>query len=745
MAGTGFEFYYGYGTGCTDLTCEDHRSRDQKYTDAAIALQFFQKYFQAYLPDIRPDDGATSDGQDYVLRNAEKTAYAVYRPDGGTTEINLPNGNWQLRWFNPRNGDLDNGVALNGKQLVAPNSEDWVALITDDLNNGNCEDYEESNGIIIFEAENLNPPAPWKIEADNGAINNQYIRWDGGNQYNNRGQGEITAKFKVNRTGRYAFIWRMRQSQGFRSDEANDTWVNFPDARFIGVENGKDKEFTDYIKIFGNATKNFGWSATGDVNHIKYKMFVDFDQPGIYTMKLSGRSQGHQVDRILLHHTSVKKSTATNINLPETKCQNDDTGSCANNQRPTIEISSPMNNAVFEVGQTVALQSEASDNDGSLESVVFYVNNVRLGATSNSPYRLDWNPTTPGKYSIKATAQDECGGQQSANITIEIVGEPNPSSQSVVSLTLYNSDTNQPVPDFMPLLDGAIINLAEVGNQLNIVANTSPGTVGSVQFQLNGAEFSVENVAPYALAGDTDSNFKTWTPTIGKYTLLATPYSEEKKGGQKGQALLVNFEVIDQELPTRINPMVTIIQPIDGSEIPEGEAIEMLVEASDADGSIQKVEFYRNGVRLGMDDQAPYKFQFANLPVGDHELMAKAYDNQGNTAQDAILITVIAADPCIDNLPPNIAITSPNNGAIFTPQDAITIQVNARDSENNIKVVEFFNGTTKLGEQAVAPYSFTLDNLTTGSYTITAKVTDDCGANASSEPLIFFSRRQAKP
>lgn len=43
--GAGTEFYYGYQSGCGDLACEDHRSRDQKYTDAAFALNFFQVYF----------------------------------------------------------------------------------------------------------------------------------------------------------------------------------------------------------------------------------------------------------------------------------------------------------------------------------------------------------------------------------------------------------------------------------------------------------------------------------------------------------------------------------------------------------------------------------------------------------------------------------------------------------------------------------------------------------------------------
>ena len=139
--GMGVEYYYGYQTCESDLTAQDHRTRDQKYTDAAIAIRFFQQYFQPYLPDIRPDDGATADNDDYVLRNADRTAYAIYLPGGGSTSLNLggQSGDYTVRWFDPRNGgDLQNGSVTTisggssssiGNPPGSPSS-DWVALVT---------------------------------------------------------------------------------------------------------------------------------------------------------------------------------------------------------------------------------------------------------------------------------------------------------------------------------------------------------------------------------------------------------------------------------------------------------------------------------------------------------------------------------------------------------------------------------------------------------------------------------------
>ncbi|MEL6142988.1 MAG: putative collagen-binding domain-containing protein, partial [Bacteroidota bacterium] len=127
--GSGTEFYYGYQSGCGDLQCQDHRSRDQKYTDAAHALHFFQTHFQQYLPIVVNDDGLTSDNNDYVLAKPD-VAYAVYRPDGGSTNINLPPGTWRVQWYNPRNGNLGAASTISGNNLVAPDNNDWTALIT---------------------------------------------------------------------------------------------------------------------------------------------------------------------------------------------------------------------------------------------------------------------------------------------------------------------------------------------------------------------------------------------------------------------------------------------------------------------------------------------------------------------------------------------------------------------------------------------------------------------------------------
>lgn len=84
------------------------------------------------------------------------------------------------------------------------------------------------------------------------------------------------------------------------------------------------------------------------------------------------------------------------------------------------------------------------------------------------------------------------------------------------------------------------------------------------------------------------------------------------------------------------------------------------------------------------------------------------------------------------NSSPNVSITSPANGATFGTPASITINATASDIDGSVSNVEFYNGTTLLGSDNTAPYSYTWSVSTVGSYTITAKAYDNAGASSTS-------------
>jgi hypothetical protein len=85
-----------------------------------------------------------------------------------------------------------------------------------------------------------------------------------------------------------------------------------------------------------------------------------------------------------------------------------------------------------------------------------------------------------------------------------------------------------------------------------------------------------------------------------------------------------------------------------------------------------------------------------------------------------------------ENNPPTCTLTSPANNANVATGANILLTATAVDSDGTIAKVEFFNGTTKLGEDTTTPYHFSWNNLTAGTYTLTATATDNRGAQTTS-------------
>ena len=108
----------------------------------------------------------------------------------------------------------------------------------------------------------------------------------------------------------------------------------------------------------------------------------------------------------------------------------------------------------------------------------------------------------------------------------------------------------------------------------------------------------------------------------------------------------------------------------------------------------------------------------------------------------AKIVTVGSAPPPPSS-PPTAQITAPANGASFAFKATITINATATDDVAVAKV-EFFAGTTKLGEDTTAPYSFSWRTAGPGTYTLTARATDSGGAVTTSSPVTITVRKKGK-
>ena len=84
------------------------------------------------------------------------------------------------------------------------------------------------------------------------------------------------------------------------------------------------------------------------------------------------------------------------------------------------------------------------------------------------------------------------------------------------------------------------------------------------------------------------------------------------------------------------------------------------------------------------------------------------------------------------NQAPSVSITSPTNNSVFAANTNVTIAATANDADGSVTNVEFYNGTTLLGNDNAAPYTFDWLNIAVGSYVLIAKAFDNSGASTTS-------------
>ncbi len=100
----GVEAYYGYKTGCSDLNCQDHRTRARLWREGKVALEFFRQHVGDRAVRMIAADHLTRPRDDFVF--AEPGQFAVIVPGEEETVMTTGGieGRFSVRWFDRVNG-----------------------------------------------------------------------------------------------------------------------------------------------------------------------------------------------------------------------------------------------------------------------------------------------------------------------------------------------------------------------------------------------------------------------------------------------------------------------------------------------------------------------------------------------------------------------------------------------------------------------------------------------------------------
>jgi len=258
--------------------------------------------------------------------------------------------------------------------------------------------------------------------------------------------------------------------------------------------------------------------ADGYVAQVQF--FIDGVSQGIltaapYTINYTGVTGTHVLSAIATDNDGLTKTSAN------------DTLYVAPNQPPTVSITTPSNSSSSVVGDAVSIAANASDIDGTVASVEFFVDNVSLGVKTSAPYTASYVGVL-GTHSLTAKATDNRGATtMSAPVSISVVNNT-PPTVSIISPS-----------------NGQNIN---INTAITITANAADidGTVASVQFYENGVSVGTVTSAPYQVS---------WTPAVEGSVAITAVATDNKGATTTSSPIAINI-VDPNALPYQVNQVV---------------------------------------------------------------------------------------------------------------------------------------------------------------------------------------------
>ncbi len=270
-------------------------------------------------------------------------------------------------------------------------------------------------------------------------------------------------------------------------------------------------------------------------------------------------------------HNTTARATATFTNLTAR------TPTAGTNQPPTVSITSPASGATFTAPATINVTATASDTDGTITRVAFYLGSQAIGSDTTNTYSATATGLTAGTYQLTAVATDSDGVTRTS---------------SPVSVTV-SGVTNQP-------------------------------------------------------------------------------------------------------------PIVSLTSPAASSTFTAPATITFAATASDSDGTVTRVDFYRGSILIGSDTSSPYSYNWTNVATGSYQLSAVARDDDGATRTSTGANVTVSTRP---NQLPTVSITSPIAGRSFTAPASLTITAAASDSDGTIARVDFYANSQLIVERHDQPVS----------------------------------------
>lgn len=617
--------------------------------------------------------------------------------------------------------------------------------------------FEEKNGIAILEMESI-VSGNWKKESTSGASAGKALVYRGGNSFGSPGVSTTTYKVKINSAGTYRFIWRNKIgiiASHNPATEHNDTWLKINGSNFYGKKgsstvypggSGKSPVAAGatsggWFKIYTN-TINWSWS-TQTSDHNPHAVYAKFNSAGIYTIKISGRSNGHIVDRMVLYKEgSYSASQAQSLSRAETDCSGGTTTTpptttTGTNTAPTVSITSPSSSQSYTAGSNINVGVSSNDSDGTIASHKLYVNGSLKDTDGANYSTYTLSNVQSGSYAIKVVVTDNDGATGTTTVNITVGGG------TTTTPTTPTTENTAPTVSFTNITNGQSFT-AGSNVSVKLSSSDSDGSVVKHRIYVNGSLKDTDgaNYTPHLI-----SNLQT-----GSYIIKATVTDNDGATTSANATITVGTTTTTPTTPTTGEngaPTVSITSISDGDQVSVGSTVAINLSANDSDGSIVKYQIYVDGSLKDTDGSNFTIYRIQNIAAGAHTIKAIVTDNDGTTASATVTITAgtVTTTPTANAVTLDLIKASTNqsilritNGQTVSSSKTtgVNIRANAPTGTSSVKFI-VSGAISKIKTENVAPYALYGDisgnylakTLGNGSYTIRAIAYAGSGASGT--------------
>ncbi|MDO8539533.1 MAG: Ig-like domain-containing protein [Opitutaceae bacterium] len=382
----------------------------------------------------------------------------------------------------------------------------------------------------------------------------------------------------------------------------------------------------------------------------------------------------------------------------------------------------PFQNESFgPLGSTVAITAVPS---GTFPvggyTLEFFVNGVSLGTLAGSVQSgmsgtLGWNPPQPGAYNF--TVRAVSGAHNATSLPVRYFA---------TGTALIGPTDNTLVPD------GSSVVIQATATPVPSVPNAF---VQRLEFWVDGNKVGEDRTYPYSYIYKPQSSPST-------HTLEARAFDNNGNQVSPNGTAVRSVRMVT---PIGTPPTVRILNPSNGSSVTSGANVNIIVDASSANGFIKNVDFFLNGVQLTSSQTFPFTAAWKPQVPGTYEFVAIAYDDKSNAvASTPVTITATGGFP-------TVAIATPSSGLNVVQGATVAVTVNASGPDGGIsslKTIELLvdglvtdslpkappsTGLVDVVPVLAEPFIFNWrSNVALGAHKLSARVTDVNGLTITS-------------